>query len=200
MPSNRFLRPIQGLVPPSENPGSATVDVCTSEVCFRKQINKKIYLMQHDMNSVVKRQLLSPTTVVDPGCPRRSFNPIGVCDNLLLPPATKLGQGNVFTRVCDSVHKVGSWYPSMHCRFPGPHPEGKLRDLARGSPGPHTQGGSPGPHLGGGLQAHTFWGRRLQAHSQRGVSQHALSQTHHGYSCGRCASYWNTFLFIKYCP
>ena len=26
---------------------------------------------------------------------------------MLLPPATKLGQGYVFTRVCDSVHGVG---------------------------------------------------------------------------------------------
>ena len=36
-----------------------------------------------------------------------------------LPPATKLGQGYVFTRVCDSVHRgVGwGWYASMHCRW-----------------------------------------------------------------------------------
>ena len=33
----------------------------------------------------------------------------------LLPPATKLGQGNVFTGVCDSVNRGG--YPSMHCRW-----------------------------------------------------------------------------------
>ena len=38
---------------------------------------------------------------------------------LLLPPATKLGQGYVFTCVCDSVHRQG-WYPSMPCsRSPG---------------------------------------------------------------------------------
>ena len=37
----------------------------------------------------------------------------------LLPPATKLGQGNVFTGVCDSVNR-GGCYPSMHCRwYPG---------------------------------------------------------------------------------
>ena len=42
----------------------------------------------------------------------------------------------------------GCVYPSMPCRFPGPHPRGKLRALAGGSPGPHP-GGSPGPHLGG---------------------------------------------------
>ena len=81
------------------------------------------------------------------------------------------------------------WYPSMPCRFPGPHPGGKLRGLARGvsrptprgisrptcrwSPGPHP-GGSPGPHPGG-LQAHTWWD--LQVHTQGGVSQHALRQS-----------------------
>ena len=110
-----------------------------------------------------------------------------------LPPATKLGQGYVFTRVCDSVHREGglgvmvsqhtlqqvSWgCLNMPCRFPGPHPGGKLRDLARGvlqvhtwgslgpnqaggvsrptpggSPGPHP-GVSPGPHLGGSPGPH----------------------------------------------
>ena len=57
-------------------------------------------------------------------------------------------------------------YPSMPCRSPGPHPEGRLRGLAGvGSPGPHPggklrvwPGGSPGPHRGGGLQAHTRGG------------------------------------------
>ena len=40
--------------------------------------------------------------------------------SVYLPPATKLGQGYVFTRVCDSVHGGGDlapgvgWYPSMH--------------------------------------------------------------------------------------
>ena len=35
---------------------------------------------------------------------------------LYLPPATKLGQGCIFTGVCDSVHR-GECYPSMHCRW-----------------------------------------------------------------------------------
>ena len=38
-------------------------------------------------------------------------------------PQTKLREGYVFTRVSDSVHR-GRWYPSMHCRFQGPHPGG----------------------------------------------------------------------------
>ena len=28
-----------------------------------------------------------------------------------------LGQGNIFTPVCHSVHGGGGWYPSMHCRW-----------------------------------------------------------------------------------
>ena len=59
----------------------------------------------------------------------------------------------------------GRWYPSMPCRFPGPHPVGKLRGLARGDLQAHTPGEPalvgvsalvgcllPG---GGSLQAHT---------------------------------------------
>ena len=33
----------------------------------------------------------------------------------------------------------GEWYPSMPCRFPGPHPGGKLRGI-------WPEGRSPGPH------------------------------------------------------
>ena len=45
------------------------------------------------------------------------------------------------------VSRVGGWYPSITCRFPGPHPGGKLRGLARGVSRP-TPRGSPSPHLG----------------------------------------------------
>ena len=44
---------------------------------------------------------------------------------------------------------LGGGYPSMPCRFPGPHPGGKLRGFwPGGSPDPHP-GGPPGPHPGG---------------------------------------------------
>ena len=49
------------------------------------------------------------------------------------------------------------WYPSMHCRSPGPHPGGGSWGVWPwgGSPGPHPEGGEvEGPGLGG-LQAHT---------------------------------------------
>ena len=126
---------------------------------------------------------------------------------LFLPPATKLGQGYVFMRVCDSVllftgegvwypsmpcRSRGLWYQSMPCRSPGPHPRGKLRGLAWGVSRPTSRGswgvwpGVSRPTLGGGLQAHTR-GR---------VYQHALIQTPSadGYCCGQYASYWNAFL------
>ena len=85
---------------------------------------------------------------------------------LLLPPATKLGQGNIFRSVCQefcslggegagvvsqyalqvvSQHGLqvssGSGYASMHCRSLGPHPGGKFRGLAWGGLQAHTQGG-----------------------------------------------------------
>ena len=100
----------------------------------------------------------------------------------------KLGQGYVFTCVCDSIHRGRGWYPSMHCRWypsmpcrsPGPHPGGMLKGLALGgSPGPYPGGGgvegsglggSPGPHPGGGVEGSGLGG--LQAHNQRwGVSR-----------------------------
>ena len=42
----------------------------------------------------------------------------------LLPAATKLGQGNVFTGVCDSVHSGGGVSASVHAGIPHPtsHP------------------------------------------------------------------------------
>ena len=60
------------------------------------------------------------------------------------------------------------WYPSMPCRFPGPHPRGKLRWI--------WQGESPGPHLGGCLlqggacsMGYLLWGPALGGPDTRGV-------------------------------
>ena len=73
-------------------------------------------------------------------------------------------------------------YPSMPCRFPGPHPWGSLRGLARGVSRP-IPGGSPGPHPGG-----------------RGcipacTEAEPLADS---YCCGQYTSYWNAFLFMTY--
>ena len=60
--------------------------------------------------------------------------------------------------VSQPCSKSPGGYPSMPCRFPGPHPGGKLRGIwPGGSPGPKPRGklreiwpgGSPGPDLGG---------------------------------------------------
>ena len=70
---------------------------------------------------------------------------------ILLPPANEV-VGRLCFYTCLLFCSQGGWYPSMHCRSPGPHPGGKLRDLA----------------WGGGLQAHTrgypsmHWGRHPQ--------------------------------------
>ena len=75
----------------------------------------------------------------------------------LLPPATKLGQGNFFQkRVSRILSTEGGGSPC-------PQPGGRLRGLAGGGrgggpPDPHPGGrlgvwlgaGSPGPHPGGG--------------------------------------------------
>ena len=102
----------------------------------------------------------------------------------LLPPATKLGQGYVFTRICDSVQRGWypnmpfRWYPSMPCRslrggIPAclaggiqaflaglqgvsrPTSRWVSRPTPKGGLQAHTQGGSPGSHLGGGIPACT---------------------------------------------
>ena len=55
------------------------------------------------------------------------------------------------------------WYPSMPCRFTGPHPRGKFRGIwpGGGSPGPHPKGklrgSGPGPQPRGKLRG-SSWG------------------------------------------
>ena len=95
------------------------------------------------------------------------------------------------------------WYPSMLCRFPGPHPGGEVEVSGQGGLQAHTWV-SPDPHLGvsrptpsrGGLQAHTQGG--LQTHTWGVYPSMYWSrppQSPDGYCCGRYASYWNAFLF-----
>ena len=65
-----------------------------------------------------------------------------------LPPATKLRQGNVFTRVCDSVHRDGLC-PSIHYRS---HDQGGLCPGGSLSRGVSVQGGlCPGGSLSWGV-------------------------------------------------
>ena len=109
-----------------------------------------------------------------------------------LPSATKLPR-LCFTGVCLSM----GGYPSMHCRwYPSMH--------CSGSPGGCllpggclVQGGSALGVFKDGLGGSAPGGS-----APRGglVSQHALRQTppgRDGYCCGRYASHWNAFLFVK---
>ena len=113
------------------------------------------------------------------------------------------------------VSKGWGWYPSMSCRFPGPHPGGAWVVWPGGSPGSHpggksrclawgvsrptpgvklrglALGRSPGPHLGD-LQAHTQAG--LQPHTWRGCIPACTADS---YCCRWYASYWNAFLFSE---
>ena len=97
---------------------------------------------------------------------------------LLLPPATKLGQGYIFTGIYDSV-RGGAWSGGGGLLRGVPGPRGYL--VPEGVPAPvgsHPRGGQllgegegvPGP---GGA-----WWRPPRD----------------GYCCGRYASYWNAFL------
>ena len=124
---------------------------------------------------------------------------------IFLPPATKLGQGYVFTRVCDSVHRgdvpacIAGGIPACLAGLQAT-PRGEVEGSGLGgSPDPHlggfqahTQGVSrPTPrgnlqaHTWGGLQAHTqgegfqtqTWGGGLSRPTPGGISQHALRQT-----------------------
>ena len=108
------------------------------------------------------------------------------------PPSKEIPQGN----------------PLPRRPPPGPHPGGKLRGIrsrltAKGEIDgdqiqAHTQGGNwggsdPGPHPKGKLR-----GIRSRP-TPKGEIQVDQDQTppppHDDYCCGRCASYWNAFLF-----
>ena len=117
-----------------------------------------------------------------------------------LPPATKLGQGYVFTRVCDSVQgggtvesqhalQVVSQYAlqqvskggrvvSQHAlQVSRPTPRGEVEGSGQGGLQAHTLAGSPGPHPG----------RHIPACTEAGPPK--------GHCCGQYASYWNAFLY-----
>ena len=109
----------------------------------------------------------------------------------------------MFLQVSVILFTGWGWYPSMHCRSPGPYPGGEVEESGLGGPGPHPGGspgphpeGSPGPHLGD-LQAHT-WGGASRLTPRGWVGIPAFTEADNpadGYCCGRYASYWNAFLF-----
>ena len=92
-----------------------------------------------------------------------------------LPPATKLGQGNIFRRVCKEFCSWGRGVVSQHAlQVSSPTPRGGgVEGSGLGGLQTHTQGGSWGVWPGGSPGLHPGGS---QAHTQ-GVSQHALKQT-----------------------
>ena len=62
-----------------------------------------------------------------------------------MPPAMKLGQGNIFTGVCDSVHRAVSL---SACWDTTPHPRDHSPPLTRHPPGPDTPPPPRAEHTG----------------------------------------------------
>ena len=108
--------------------------------------------------------------------------------NLLLPTATQLRKGNVFTPVCDSVHGRGGLCSSMHHRS---HDQGGLC--------PRGGGLCTGESLLGGWESlsrgwvSVHGGLCSGGSLSKGVSvrETPLMVTSRWY-----ASYWNAFLFV----
>ena len=94
--------------------------------------------------------------------------------NLLLPPATKLGQGNIFTGVCDSVHGGGGLPQCMLGYPPPPDKAGTPTRLGRQPP--RTSQEPPGTSPPTPPRSRAYWEIRSTS--------------------GRYASYWNAIMFI----
>ena len=135
---------------------------------------------------------------------------------LVLPPATKLRQGIVFTPVCHSVHG-GSLCPNMHHRS---HDQG-VSVLGVSVWGSLSGGLFPGGLCHGGLclgvsfqgasvLVVSVWGSLSRGSLSRGISVYGVSfwwglcpvgvsvmETPRTVKSGRYESYWNTFLLLR---
>ena len=119
-------------------------------------------------------------------------------------PQTKFAKV-MFLHVSVILPTGGGCYPSMPCRFPGPHPWEKLRGMwPGGSPGPQPRVKLRGDLARGGLQAHTqgwSWGGSGRGGTCFGggllggvpAPGRGVETPRADYCCGRYASYWNAF-------
>ena len=99
---------------------------------------------------------------------------------MFLPPATKLGQGNVFTGVCDSVNRGGLLLGGACSKWGGAWSGGVL---LRGGGGGLLPGGSPPEGVPG------------PGGSAPGGGVPGGDTPQDGHCCGRYPSYWNALLF-----
>ena len=104
----------------------------------------------------------------------------------LLPPATKLGQGYVFTGVCDSVHRGVS--ASVHAEIPLPLEQTLPR---ADTPWEQTPPWSRHP-LGADIP-------QEQTPPWEQTSPQCRASWEIWSMCGWYASYWNTILFNEVC-
>ena len=139
-----------------------------------------------------------------------------------LPAATKLGQGNVFTGVCDSVQRGGCLPQCMLGYHPPPEQTPPQEQTPPGADTPQEQtpleqtppGADPPPRadtlgcllLGGGVCLSACWDTTPPPEQTPPRSRHTPSpradtpapEADYGIrsTSGRYASYWNTFLFL----
>ena len=144
--------------------------------------------------------------------PQRSFGKV-----MFLPPATKLGQGYVFTGVCDSVHRGGVCLSACYdtttpLEQTHTHPEQATPLRSRHPPEqtPPAQSmlgdtvNRQAVHIlleqGGGLSASVHAGIHPPPGQTPLLGRHPPGQTlPGGHYSGRYASYWNAFLlFIRF--
>ena len=108
----------------------------------------------------------------------------------LLPPATKLRQGNVFTSVCDSVHR-GVFIIQEGSLSRGVSVQGGQGSLSEGGLCPRGLC-TRGVPVQGGLCP-----ERGSLSRQGSLSMGGLCQGDpHMVTCGQYTSYWNAFLLM----
>ena len=113
---------------------------------------------------------------------------------LFLPPATKFGQGYIFTGVCDSVHWRGRGSASMHDGIP--HPPDQVPPPGPGRH-PLDQAGTPQDQAGTSPGPGPLWDQAVNPQTRQAPSPH-LSRAYWEIRsmCGRYASYWNGILLL----
>ena len=120
-----------------------------------------------------------------------SFLIHGVYQLIFTTCKRSLGQGNIFTSVCQEFCSVGRCYPSMHCRWYPSMPCSR-------SPGGSAPGGCLLQGVCSGGVCSWEGGCLLRGVCSWGGAW--WRPPWDGYCCGRYASYWNAFLLSPVFP